>query len=125
MIGHTLGAAGGVEAVATVLQLTRGTLHPTINYETPDPDCDLDYIPNQARHADVDVAMSNSFGFGGQNAVLVFKRYQVSSRRRMMKWTAEAEANAAMVPRRYPDTRQASRPNFDRLVPFAASSNGR
>ena len=75
MIGHTLGAAGGVEAVATVLQLTRGTLHPTINYETPDPDCDLDYIPNQARQADIDVAMSNSFGFGGQNAVLVFKRY--------------------------------------------------
>ena len=76
MIGHTLGAAGGVEAVATVLQLTRGTLHPTINYETPDPDCDLDYIPNQARPADIDVAMSNSFGFGGQNAVLVFKRYE-------------------------------------------------
>jgi 3-oxoacyl-[acyl-carrier-protein] synthase II len=76
MIGHTLGAAGGVEAVATVLQLTRGTLHPTINYQTPDPDCDLDYIPNQARAADIDVAMSNSFGFGGQNAVLVFKRYQ-------------------------------------------------
>jgi 3-oxoacyl-[acyl-carrier-protein] synthase II len=76
MIGHTLGAAGGVEAVATVMQLTRGTLHPTINYETPDPACDLDYIPNQARKADIDVAMSNSFGFGGQNAVLVFKKYQ-------------------------------------------------
>jgi 3-oxoacyl-[acyl-carrier-protein] synthase II len=75
MIGHALGGAGGVEAVATVLQLTRGTLHPTINYENPDPECDLDYIPNEARRADVDVAMSNSFGFGGQNAVLVFKRY--------------------------------------------------
>ena len=75
MIGHLLGAAGGVEAVATVLCLTRGTLHPTINYETPDPDCDLDYIPNVARQADVDVAISNSFGFGGQNAVLVFRRY--------------------------------------------------
>jgi len=75
MIGHTLGAAGGVEAVATVLQLTRGRLHPTINYETPDPDCDLDYIPNQARQKDVDVAISNSFGFGGQNACIVFRRY--------------------------------------------------
>ena len=75
MIGHVLGGAGGVEAVATVLQLTRGTLHPTINYSTPDPDCDLDYIPNQARPAEVQVAMSNSFGFGGQNAVLVFRRY--------------------------------------------------
>jgi 3-oxoacyl-[acyl-carrier-protein] synthase II len=75
MIGHTLGAAGGVEAVATVMQLTRGTLHPTINYQTPDPSCDLDYVPNQARPADIDVAISNSFGFGGQNAVLVFKRY--------------------------------------------------
>ena len=75
MIGHLLGAAGGVEAAATVLCLTRGTLHPTINYQTPDPDCDLDYIPNTARQVDVDVAISNSFGFGGQNAVLVFKRY--------------------------------------------------
>jgi 3-oxoacyl-[acyl-carrier-protein] synthase II len=75
MIGHVLGGAGGVEAVATVLQLTRGALHPTINYENPDPDCDLDYIPNNSRQAEVDVAMSNSFGFGGQNAVLVFRRY--------------------------------------------------
>jgi 3-oxoacyl-[acyl-carrier-protein] synthase II len=78
MIGHVLGGAGGVEAVATVLCLTRGTLHPTINYVTPDPDCDLDYIPNEARKANVEVAISNSFGFGGQNAVLVFKRYQAS-----------------------------------------------
>ena len=76
MIGHVLGGAGGVEAVATVLCLTRGILHPTINYQTPDPNCDLDYIPNTARKADIDVAISNSFGFGGQNAVLVFKRYQ-------------------------------------------------
>jgi 3-oxoacyl-[acyl-carrier-protein] synthase II len=75
MIGHVLGGAGGVEAVATTLCLTRGTLHPTINLQTPDPDCDLDYIPNTARPAEVDVAISNSFGFGGQNAVLVFRRY--------------------------------------------------
>jgi 3-oxoacyl-[acyl-carrier-protein] synthase II len=76
MIGHILGGAGGVEAVATVLQLIHGKLHPTINYETPDPECDLDYIPNVARYAKVEVAISNSFGFGGQNAVLVFRRYQ-------------------------------------------------
>lgn len=78
MIGHVLGGAGGVEAVATVLCLTRGALHPTINYQTPDPDCDLDYIPNQARQIDIDIAISNSFGFGGQNAVLVFRRYEAS-----------------------------------------------
>jgi len=78
MVGHILGGAGGVEAVATVLQLTRGTLHPTINLDNPDPDCDLDYIPRVARKAQVEVAMSNSFGFGGQNAVLVFRRYTAS-----------------------------------------------
>jgi 3-oxoacyl-[acyl-carrier-protein] synthase II len=76
MIGHVLGGAGGVEAVATVLCMTRGTLHPTINYETSDPDCDLDYIPNLARKADVDIAISENFGFGGQNACVVFKRYK-------------------------------------------------
>jgi 3-oxoacyl-[acyl-carrier-protein] synthase II len=74
MTGHMLGAAGGAEAVISVLALTRGILPPTINYTSPDPECDLDYVPNQAREVRVDVAMSNSFGFGGTNAVLVFRR---------------------------------------------------
>ncbi len=74
MIGHLLGAAGGVEAVFTALSLQHQTLPPTINYENPDPECDLDYVPNTARDASVDVAMSNSFGFGGTNGTLVFKR---------------------------------------------------
>ncbi|MFO8063699.1 MAG: beta-ketoacyl-ACP synthase II [Spirochaetota bacterium] len=72
MIGHTLGAAGAVEAVATVLALKEGVLPPTINYETPDPDCDLDYVPNEAREVKITSAVSNSFGFGGQNSVLLF-----------------------------------------------------
>ena len=76
MTGHTLGAAGGIEAAITALALTRGVLPPTINYETPDPDCDLDYVPNQAREQRVDVAMSNSFGFGGTNAALIMSRYK-------------------------------------------------
>ena len=75
MTGHLLGAAGGVEAIATVLALQRGMLPPTINYEMPDPDCDLDYVPNQARKLDFDVALSNAFGFGGTNATLVFRKY--------------------------------------------------
>jgi 3-oxoacyl-[acyl-carrier-protein] synthase II len=74
MIGHLLGAAGAVEAVATVLALERGVLPPTINYHSPDPECDLDYVPNHARQTDADVAMSNSFGFGGVNASLLFKK---------------------------------------------------
>jgi 3-oxoacyl-[acyl-carrier-protein] synthase II len=76
MIGHLLGAAGGVEAIATVLALYHGVLPPTINYETPDPECDLDYVPNAARKAEVDVALSNGFGFGGTNATLAFRRYR-------------------------------------------------
>jgi len=76
MTGHLLGAAGGVEAIATALALHHGVLPPTINYETPDPDCDLDYVPNQARKQDVDVALSNAFGFGGTNATLVFRKYR-------------------------------------------------
>jgi 3-oxoacyl-[acyl-carrier-protein] synthase II len=76
MTGHLLGAAGGIEAIATVLALHHGVLPPTINYETPDPDCDLDYIPNEAREADVRIALSNSFGFGGHNACLVMRRFE-------------------------------------------------
>jgi 3-oxoacyl-[acyl-carrier-protein] synthase II len=76
MIGHLLGAAGGVEAVVTVLALHHGVLPPTINYETPDPDCDLDYVPNQARKAEVAAALSNGFGFGGTNATLAFRRWR-------------------------------------------------
>ncbi|HEY6416686.1 MAG TPA: beta-ketoacyl-ACP synthase II, partial [Acidimicrobiales bacterium] len=76
MIGHLLGAAGGAEAVVTVLAVHHGLLPPTINYETPDPECDLDYVPNVARKAQVEVALSNGFGFGGTNATLAFRRYK-------------------------------------------------
>jgi 3-oxoacyl-[acyl-carrier-protein] synthase II len=72
--GHCLGAAGAVEAIFALLAIDRGVLPPTINYETPDPECDLDYIPNEARAATIDVAVSNSFGFGGHNACVVFTR---------------------------------------------------
>ena len=75
MIGHTLGAAGAIEAGATVLSLTHGILPPTINYEYPDPDCDLDYVPNKAREVPIRVALNNSFGFGGTNATTAFRRY--------------------------------------------------
>jgi len=75
MTGHLLGAAGGVEAVFSVLALHEGVLPPTINYETPDPECDLDCVPNAAREKQVEAVISNSFGFGGTNAVLVFKRF--------------------------------------------------
>lgn len=76
MTGHLLGAAGGIEAIATVLALHHGVLPPTINYEHPDPDCDLDYVPNQARKQDIEVAASNAFGFGGTNATLIFSRHR-------------------------------------------------
>lgn len=76
MIGHTLGAAGSIEAIITVLALKHQMLPPTINYEHPDEDCDLDYVPNKARPAQIEYALSNSFGFGGTNACLVFKRYE-------------------------------------------------
>jgi 3-oxoacyl-[acyl-carrier-protein] synthase II len=73
--GHCLGAAGAVEAIFTILALERGVLPPTINQTTPDPTCDLDYIPNEARYEQVEVGVSNSFGFGGHNACLVFRRW--------------------------------------------------
>ncbi len=74
MTGHLLGAAGAVEGVFSALTLHHGIIPPTINYENPDPACDLDYVPNKARKADVRVALSNSFGFGGTNACVVFRR---------------------------------------------------
>ncbi len=74
--GHLLGGAGGVEAVFTIKTIVEGVIPPTINYEEPDPECDLDYVPNQARKAKVRCAMSNSFGFGGTNAVLIFKAFE-------------------------------------------------
>ncbi len=76
MIGHSLGAAGALEAAACIKTITEATVHPTINYISPDPDCDLDYVPNHARQLDVRVALSNAFGFGGQNACLVFRKFQ-------------------------------------------------
>ncbi|MDP7042001.1 MAG: hypothetical protein QGF91_05045, partial [Gammaproteobacteria bacterium] len=75
MIGHLLGAAGGVEAVATVMTLYEQLIPPTINLDNPDPDCDLDYVPHTARDARIRTAISNSFGFGGTNASLVFRAF--------------------------------------------------
>lgn len=76
MTGHLLGAAGGIEAIFTVLAMKEGILPPTINLESPDPECDLDYVPNKAREKEITAAMSNSLGFGGHNATIVFKRYE-------------------------------------------------
>ncbi len=78
MIGHGLGASGGMETVAVVKTIETGVIHPTINLEYPDPTCDLDYVPNEARRAEVRVALKNSFGFGGQNSCLVLRRYEPS-----------------------------------------------
>lgn len=75
MIGHLLGAAGAAELIATLLCMENGVVHPTINYEFPDPDCDLDYVPNSSREMKVETALTNSFGFGGTNATLVVRRY--------------------------------------------------
>jgi 3-oxoacyl-[acyl-carrier-protein] synthase II len=74
MIGHLATAAGSVEAVACVLTIINGIIPPTINYQTPDPECDLDYVPNKARRQEVNVCLSNSFGLGGQNCCLVIKK---------------------------------------------------
>jgi 3-oxoacyl-(acyl-carrier-protein) synthase len=76
MHGHLLGAAGALEAIITALAIENGVAPPTINWENPDEDCDLDYIPNDARELDIRVAMSNSFAFGGQNASLVLRRFE-------------------------------------------------
>ena len=77
MIGHSLGASGSLEAAACISTILSGVIHPTINYETPDPECDLDYVPNHARRRDVRIALSNAFGFGGQNACLVFREFKL------------------------------------------------
>jgi 3-oxoacyl-[acyl-carrier-protein] synthase II len=74
MVGHMLGAAGAIEAVICILAMRDGIAPPTINYENPDPECDLDYVPNKARKMDAEYSLSNSFGFGGHNATLIFKR---------------------------------------------------
>jgi 3-oxoacyl-[acyl-carrier-protein] synthase II len=74
MTGHLLGAAGGVEAVYSILAIHHSVIPPTINYTTPDPDCDLDYVPNEARETKISAALSNSFGFGGTNGVIIFKK---------------------------------------------------
>ncbi|MBN1137222.1 MAG: beta-ketoacyl-ACP synthase II [Anaerolineae bacterium] len=76
MIGHAFGGAGAIEGMVCVKTICEGIIHPTINFETPDPECDLDYVPNQARRVDVRTVLSNSFGLGGQNACLVFRRYE-------------------------------------------------
>ena len=79
MVGHTLGAAGALSAIAAVGAIRDGWIAPTINYHEPDPDCDLDYVPNAKRQSKVDTAMINGFGFGGQNAVAIFKRFEANA----------------------------------------------
>ena len=75
MMGHLLAGCGAVEAVATVMALREGIIPPTINHHDPDPECDLDYTPNEARKADLRIALSENFGFGGQNAAVIFRRW--------------------------------------------------
>ncbi|HLO25095.1 MAG TPA: beta-ketoacyl-[acyl-carrier-protein] synthase II, partial [Geobacteraceae bacterium] len=74
MTGHALGAAGGMEAVFTLMAMAKGVVPPTINYQEPDPECDLDYVPNTARDVEIRYALSNNFGFGGTNATILFKK---------------------------------------------------
>jgi 3-oxoacyl-[acyl-carrier-protein] synthase II len=74
MVGHSLGAAGAIESIACVMALKDGIAPPTINYEVPDPDCDLDYVPNESRKMPINYVMKNSFGFGGHNVTLIFKK---------------------------------------------------
>jgi 3-oxoacyl-[acyl-carrier-protein] synthase II len=76
MTGHLLGGAGGIEGVFSVLAIHHGLMPPTTNYEIPDDECDLDYVPNKARKKEISYAMSNSFGFGGTNATLIFKKFE-------------------------------------------------
>jgi 3-oxoacyl-[acyl-carrier-protein] synthase II len=76
MIGHALGASGAIEAIVCALSLQTGRIHPTINFVNPDPACDLDYVPNRARSANIQIALSNSFGLGGQNACLVLRKWE-------------------------------------------------
>lgn len=94
MTGHLLGAAGAVELIAALLCMQHQVVHPTINYEYPDPECDLDYVPNRARERRIDIVLSNSFGFGGTNATLVLKRYQPedNERGRLQDGTRETPA---------------------------------
>ena len=75
MIGHLLGASGSLELIATILSINKNMIHPTINYTTPDPECDLNYTPNKAITKDVNIALSNSFGFGGHNVTLAVRKY--------------------------------------------------
>jgi 3-oxoacyl-[acyl-carrier-protein] synthase II len=76
MLGHAMGASGALEAIICALVILNGQIPPTINYEFPDPECDLDYVPNHARRHEVDIALSNSFGLGGQNACLVLRKHK-------------------------------------------------
>ena len=76
MTGHLLGAAGGIEAIASLLSIKNNFLPPTIHYKTPDPECDLNYVPNTSLNKDIEYAMSNTFGFGGHNAVIIFMSHQ-------------------------------------------------
>jgi 3-oxoacyl-[acyl-carrier-protein] synthase II len=75
MVGHLLGGSGGIETVLTALMIRDGVLHPTINYEVPDPECDLDYVPNEAREWRIDHVLSNSLGFGGHNVSVLLSRF--------------------------------------------------